>query len=448
MAAGIKKSDLLVEAWPREVAPSTCLRQWCSHDPAKWEEFRRRYFRELDANPEAWEPLLAAARQGEVTLVYSWHDTEYNDAVVLRGSPMATPKLPGRSVDVSPRRPAARSGSMGQITFWLSPAPPFRLEFTAWALRRRPANAIDRWDGGVYRRVLVVGARPREICVVQDGPRLGVTVRGERLPASTRAAVAATLERMLGLGTDLSAFYRLAAEDGRLGGLARRFRGLKPPRFPTVFEALVNGISCQQLSLAVGLLLLNRLAEVCGLSVGGPGGTSYAFPRPEDVAELRPRVFQRLGYSSAKARAILGVARQIVAGRLDLETLSDLDDETALERLTALPGVGRWTAEYILLRGLGRIHVFPGDDVGARKRLGRWLHLRKALDYERVQRLLRRWRPYAGLIYFHMLLDGLAEAKMLRPATALATARRRTSRRSDAESGDGSRMYRSPIRRS
>ncbi len=318
---------------------------------------------------------------------------------------------------------------MGQLTFHLTPVPPFRLEFTAWALRRRPVNAIDRWDGTTYRRILTIGGRPREVAVVQEASRLRVTVTGERLSASSRVSVTDVLERMVGLRVDLSAFYRLAARDDRLCRLARRFRGVKPPRFPTVFEALVNGISCQQLSLVVGLLLLSRLAAACGLAFPAPAGGAHAFPRPEEVAAMRPRALLRLGYSSAKARAILGAARRIAACRLDLEGLADLDDEAVLERLTALPGVGRWTAEYVLLRGLGRIHLFPGDDVGARKRLGRWLHLRKALDYDRVRRLLRQWHPYGGLIYFHMLLDSLAEAKLLGSTDARDGSRPRHGRR-------------------
>ncbi len=81
---GVKKSDLPVDGWVKEVAPSTRLRQWFSHDPAKWEEFRRRYFRELDTNPDAWGALLEAARRGDVTLVYSSRDREHNNAVALR----------------------------------------------------------------------------------------------------------------------------------------------------------------------------------------------------------------------------------------------------------------------------------------------------------------------------------------------------------------------------
>ncbi|HEV2118454.1 MAG TPA: DUF488 domain-containing protein [Terriglobales bacterium] len=81
---GVKKESLPVEAWLKDVAPSTGLRKWFSHDPARWAEFRHRYFQELKNNPQAWQPLLAAARRGRVTLVYSSHDTEHNNAVALK----------------------------------------------------------------------------------------------------------------------------------------------------------------------------------------------------------------------------------------------------------------------------------------------------------------------------------------------------------------------------
>jgi len=77
---GVKKTALHVDSWLKEVAPSSDLRQWFLHDPKKWREFRRRYFREFDANPDLAEPLLKAARRGRITLVYSSHDTEHNNA--------------------------------------------------------------------------------------------------------------------------------------------------------------------------------------------------------------------------------------------------------------------------------------------------------------------------------------------------------------------------------
>ncbi|WP_448591663.1 DUF488 domain-containing protein [Thermoflexus hugenholtzii] len=81
---GIKKEALRMDGWLREVAPSDRLRRWFGHDPRKWEEFRRRYFAELEAHPEAWQPLLEAARLGNITLLFSARDPSYNNAVALR----------------------------------------------------------------------------------------------------------------------------------------------------------------------------------------------------------------------------------------------------------------------------------------------------------------------------------------------------------------------------
>ena len=81
---GLSKATLRVEAWLKEVGPSTDLRKWFNHDPEKWPVFRTRYFRELDARPEVWQPILSAARRGTVTLVYSSHDTRHNNAVALQ----------------------------------------------------------------------------------------------------------------------------------------------------------------------------------------------------------------------------------------------------------------------------------------------------------------------------------------------------------------------------
>jgi uncharacterized protein YeaO (DUF488 family) len=81
---GIKKENLQIEDWLKDVAPSAELRRWFQHDPAKWDEFRRRYSTELESNPHAWETLLKHARRGRVTLVYSSHDTEHNAAIALK----------------------------------------------------------------------------------------------------------------------------------------------------------------------------------------------------------------------------------------------------------------------------------------------------------------------------------------------------------------------------
>jgi DNA-3-methyladenine glycosylase II len=113
---------------------------------------------------------------------------------------------------------------------------------------------------------------------------------------------------------------------------------------------------------------------------------------------------------------MLGLARAMTRYQLDLETLDRESDDAVRERLLALRGVGRWTAEYVLLRGLGRLHMFPADDVGAQKRLAHWLGRARPFDYEGVRRAVEPWQPYARVVYFRILLDGLLQHGLLENA--------------------------------
>jgi DNA-3-methyladenine glycosylase II len=303
------------------------------------------------------------------------------------------------------------------LVFIVRPVPPFRLDLTAWVLRRRARNLIDRWDGSTYRRIVVVGGRPTELAVRQAAsttePRLMVTASPAPRTSSERQQIRSMLDRLLGLQLDLTEWYRMAAGDARLRPLADRFRGVKPPRFPTIFEALVNAFACQQLSLEVGLELLNRLSLTCSARRGSGRDIHVAFPRPRDVMRPVPARYRAIGFSRQKAHAIVDLARAIARHGLDPEALEREPDDAVRQRLMALRGVGRWTAEYVLLRGLGRLHVFPGDDVGAQKRLAQWLGRSRPLDYAGVSRVVERWEPYAGMVYFHLLLDGLMQAGAL-----------------------------------
>jgi DNA-3-methyladenine glycosylase II len=292
---------------------------------------------------------------------------------------------------------------------------PFRLDYVVWALRRRAHNEVDRFDGGCYRRVLCPAGEPVEVSVRQNTaarrPSLIMELRGAAGPADRAAAAAVrpVLERMLGLTVDLAGFYQVADGDERLRAMAARFRGMRPPCFPTVFEAVVNAVACQQLSLDVGIHLLNRLARRFGPAIPGAGpGSRYGFPAPERLATADPAELKTLGFSGAKARTITAIAGQVAGGALDLEALRGADDDHAMQVLLGLPGIGRWSAEYVLLRGLARYHVLPGDDVGARNNLRRRFGLPEGAGYDAVARLSRRWWPYGGLVYFHLLLDALA----------------------------------------
>ena len=296
----------------------------------------------------------------------------------------------------------------------LQPKAPFRLDLTVWAMRRRAHNAVDRFDGTWYRRVLDVRDGAVEVAVRQigniDAPTLAVELQSGATALSdpVLAACRQILELTLGLNTDLAGFYRMAELDVQLRELALRFRGMRPPRFASVFEAIVNAIVCQQLSLMVGVHLLNRLSKRYGSTVWeDPGGAAYGAPTAAQVATAEVSELREFGLSQAKAGALIAAARAIVENRFDLAALAQAGDDDARGQLTALPGIGRWSAEYVLLRGLGRHHVLPGDDVGASNSLQRRFGLTTRPNYDRIQQLSQSWRPYGGLVYFHLLLAGL-----------------------------------------
>ncbi|HYA34002.1 MAG TPA: hypothetical protein VEF03_00210 [Candidatus Binataceae bacterium] len=301
-----------------------------------------------------------------------------------------------------------------KLRFRLKPVAPFRLDFTAWALRRRPHNQIDLFDNGTYRRTLSVGPICTSVAIRQtrgcENPEIEVVAGGHRSIRDLRREVESTIIRMLGLDRDLSDFYRVARADRRLSKLAERLRGFKPVRFPTNFEAFTNAVACQLVSLTAGLHVVNRIAARYGRIVGEDDSRSRAFPDASAIAAASADDLRTLGLSRSKGRYLIGIAEQASrASDRDFASIQELDDKAAADALCAMPGVGRWTAEYVMLRGFGRVDIFPGDDVGGRNSLCKWLEIDPNIGYEDVRRLMRPWSDWGGLVYMHLLVAALAD---------------------------------------
>lgn len=289
---------------------------------------------------------------------------------------------------------------------------PFNLEFTIWALRRRKTNIVDWWDKEMYSRVLVFDDHPVRMIIAKEGtnraPYLGLTLISKKgLSFSTQTEVLLVVKRMLGLIIDLHPFYELAERNEVLRNLVRVSRGVKPPRFPSLFEALVNSISCQQVTLNVGILMMNRLTKRFGIKFEINGVVQYAFPRPEDLENATEADIKDLGYSSQKAKAIKELSQTFLQHPTDFAHLEKMTNQQIVQYLKTFRGIGRWSAQYALLRGLGRLEIFPGDDVGAKNNLQRLFHLAEKPDYEEINQLTSQWHPYEGMVYFHLLLENL-----------------------------------------
>jgi DNA-3-methyladenine glycosylase II len=122
---------------------------------------------------------------------------------------------------------------------------------------------------------------------------------------------------------------------------------------------------------------------------------------------------QALGFSHQKVRATIELATALVEKKRDFSMLEETSNEAACIYLSSVRRVGHWIAEYVLLRGLGRINTFPEDDVGAQRNLQQILLLEKKPAYEHIQAITRPWRLYAGFVYFHLLLGELFQQGVL-----------------------------------
>ena len=160
------------------------------------------------------------------------------------------------------------------------------------------------------------------------------------------------------------------------------------------------------MTLDLGIVLLNRLSERFGAHVVDRS-VLYTFPLPADLAVVSQESISELGFSRQKAQAIKELSTQAAENRMDLAGLEGVTNKEAIDYLSSIRGIGRWSAEYVLLRGLGRLDTFPGDDIGAQNNLQRLFHLSDRPTYGHIRKLTSPWHPYEGVVYFHLLLERL-----------------------------------------
>ena len=281
-----------------------------------------------------------------------------------------------------------------------------------------PANRVtdDR-----FRRVLRADGRlvPYEVRWrgSVDELQLIVDVPGERSPV-TRDAVLGEVRRIFGLGFDLPGFYRMAKADPALATLIGPLHGLRPTLTPTALEMLVGAITAQQVNLTFAYALRGSLVRRFGAPVAFRGETLYAFPEAAVLARVPVRTYRAMKFSTKKGEYVRGVGRAVAEGTVDLARLTEATSESVIETLTALHGLGRWTAEWFIARCLGRGEVCPAGDLAVRKVFERsYPRRRPYTDDAMRKRAADAWGPYQNLA-IHYLLAGL---RLARPSTGGAT---------------------------
>ncbi|MCA1612934.1 MAG: hypothetical protein LC800_02025, partial [Acidobacteria bacterium] len=192
-------------------------------------------------------------------------------------------------------------------------------------------------------------------------------------------------------------------------------RGLRLPRWPTLFEALATSILLQQIATPVAWTLRRRLVERFGDSVGVAGREFRAFPLPRALAGADASRLRALGMTGAKAEGIVGAARAIDSGALDPAALEGEDNEGVVARLSRLRGVGRWTAEWVLMLHFGRRDVFPAADLFLRGAVAKYYNGGAALPEREVRALAHgrwgEWASYAALYFLAGMRAGSVTLK-------------------------------------
>jgi DNA-3-methyladenine glycosylase II len=253
---------------------------------------------------------------------------------------------------------------------------PYDFERSTYRFRLYGDDLASRWQRGALHRVLSTGLAVR---IAPDG----VTAYGAYTEADE-----AEVRHLLGGPFDLPGFARAHPE------LAARAPGFRPPLLADPFEMLVTSVTAQQISLRAAAVMRGLFVQRFGERVHHDGVDWWRFPRQDDV---RGGDLTGLKLSGMKMRTIAALAEA------DLGGLPELDDDAVIARLTELPGVGRWTAEWFLARCLGRPSVVAAGDLGVRKAVAAWFAREPIWPEARVREAMAPFGQHTNLAVHHML---------------------------------------------
>lgn len=284
----------------------------------------------------------------------------------------------------------------------LTPTPPYSFDLTIHRFARFKDEIVDRVTLHQYQRFLSVDGTLVLATVTDEGttanPSLRVDLEGKGKVALDQPEFVAQLRHILCTDLDLKPFYRLAKNDDLLAPLVSQFRGLKLVQSPTAFEALVVAVLAQQVNLTFAYSIKRELVETFGETWRTNGQIHHTFPSPERFAEQKEEDLLRFRLSRAKAGTLVRLGQAFASGAVQETALRQHSDDDVIAQLTQIKGIGRWSADIALMRGLARFDAFPGGDLGVVKYVAQGLlgKSEKATEAE-MRTFAERWKPYRGL---------------------------------------------------
>ncbi|HET7676747.1 MAG TPA: hypothetical protein VFK38_02765 [Candidatus Limnocylindrales bacterium] len=271
--------------------------------------------------------------------------------------------------------------------------------------RRWGDDLLDRWDGQRLLRTVRLAGRTIAVAAESAGSLDRPALRVWAAEVADAPAAGAALARTFVVAP--ASFAGLLGRDPVVADLERAHPGLRPVLVPDLFTALVRSISAQQVNLSWAATTRRRLAGAFGERHAVGGGEVWSIAA-ERLATASPEEIRALQFTNAKARAIVAAAQALASGAVSQAELASLPDEAVIDRLVALPGVGRWTAEWILARTFGRPRVVAGD-LGVRKAVARAYLGRDIASQDEVRSATAHWGESAAVAQALLLRSLVAE---------------------------------------
>jgi DNA-3-methyladenine glycosylase II len=291
----------------------------------------------------------------------------------------------------------------------IKPVPPFDFDLSA-AIFSDGDRQIRRYENGRYWQVLRVHNTLILSTITSSGtvdkPELSVELQSnEKISNHDLKLTEGFISSLFNLPFDLTAFYGEVKKDPILSKLTHRFRGLKSPTTPTVFEALVDSIIEQQISLNVAHSIERNVIKTFGDTLTLDGHIYYAFPTPQQLACATLEQLRTCGLSMRKAEYIHGISKSIAEGELNLERFkTHADVEKIIKELCTIRGIGLWTAELTMLRGMNKLEALPADDLGLRRHIAHYYCNDRRISSEEARRIAERWGTWKGLAGFYLII--------------------------------------------
>jgi DNA-3-methyladenine glycosylase II len=305
---------------------------------------------------------------------------------------------------------------MYSVHLKLKPTPPFNFDLSTKVFSEGDGE-IRRFGKGRYRQLLRTG----DNLILVTIKSLGTVDKTELLvdldsnkPISDedQESVQKTIINIFNLDFDLKPFYEEVKNDLIMAKLAKELEGLNSTTTSTAFEALVSSIIEQQISLKAAHSIERRMVKTFGDKLEIKDKTYYTFPIPQKLASLTKEQLRECGLSYRKAEYIIDLSKQIVEGKLDLEKLKEYEYVNEIIReLSKIRGVGLWTAELTILRGMHKLEAFPADDIGLRRAISHYYCDDKRISSETARKIAARWGKWKGLAGFYLIVAEMINIK-------------------------------------